>query len=58
MADLVNLHRARKAKARAQDVARAAANRTAFGLTKAQKAKGAAAKAKARSVLDGHKREP
>ena len=58
MAEIVNLNRARKAKARTERAGEAAANRAAFGLTKAQKAEGKALKAKAETALDGHKREP
>ena len=38
MADIVNLNRARKAKARAEKAAASAANRRKFGRTKAEKA--------------------
>jgi hypothetical protein len=58
VAEIVNLNRARKAKAGDQAKARAAANRASFGRTKAQKAADRAEKAKADAVLDGHKREP
>ncbi len=57
MTEVVNLNRARKAKARDQASATAAANRFAHGLTKARKAAARAAKAKADAVLDGCKRE-
>jgi hypothetical protein len=56
--EVVNLNRARKARARDEASAAAAANRVAHGLTKAQKAVARAAKGKARALLDGHKREP
>ena len=58
MAEIVNLNRARKAKAGEQAKARAAENRVSFGRTKGQKAKASAAKAKSEAMLDGHKREP
>jgi hypothetical protein len=56
--EIVNLNRARKAKARAAAGAQAAQNRAAFGRTKTQKAVGRAAKAKSDTALDGHKRDP
>jgi hypothetical protein len=56
MADLVNLNRFRKQKARAEKEAAAAENRARFGRTKAEK--GAEAKEAARKtrLLDGHRR--
>ena len=57
MADVVNLNRARKAKARAAATTQAAANRAAFGRTKAQKQADARERAHQDAVLDGARRE-
>ncbi|ATC31558.1 DUF4169 domain-containing protein [Caulobacter vibrioides] len=57
MADIVNLNQARKAKAKAEDKARAAENRARFGRTKAEKTLDAARVDKLRRDLDGAKRE-
>lgn len=57
MADIVNLNRARKAKARVQKEETAAQNRILFGRTKAEKHLDAARKAAEAKKLDGHKRE-
>lgn len=57
MAEIVNLNRARKAKARAEGQAKAAANRAAFGRTKAQKAADAEEAARRNALLDGAKRQ-
>ncbi|WP_288457412.1 DUF4169 family protein [uncultured Sphingomonas sp.] len=57
MADVVNLNRARKAKARAAATVQAAANRAAFGRTKAQKQADARERAHQDAVLDGARRE-
>ncbi|TCP42836.1 DUF4169 family protein [Rhodovulum marinum] len=54
---VVNLRAARKAKARADKRAEGDANAVKFGRTKTQKAREAAEAARARSVLDAHKRE-
>lgn len=58
VAEVLNLNRARKAKARVESKAQAARNRAAFGRTKAEKTTAQAEKAKADASLDGHKREP
>lgn len=58
MADIVNLNRARKAKARSDKEAQAAQNRIAFGRTKAEKQQAAAEKARADKQIDDHKRTP
>ncbi len=58
MSDVVNLNKARKARARTTAAARAAENRIAFGRSKAEKAAALTSAAKADSALDGHKREP
>lgn len=57
MADLINLNRARKDKARAEKEAQAAANRARFGRSKAEKQKDAAEKARAERIIDGHHRD-
>lgn len=57
MADVVNLNQARKAKAKADDKARAAENRVRFGRSKAEKSLEAARAEKLRRGLDGAKRE-
>ena len=58
MSDVVNLRTARKAKARAGTKRQAAANRAAFGRTKAEKATDAAAKERLARALDQARREP
>ena len=57
MAEIVNLNRARKAKARDAAEAKAAENRAKYGQTKAERARVAAEKAKLRAVIDGAKKE-
>lgn len=57
MAEIVNLRQARKGKARAEARAQADANAAKFGRTKAQKAVEAAEAARARTELDGKKRD-
>ena len=57
MGEVVNLRRARKARARTADEAQAAANRAAFGRTGEQKASDAADRHRAARELDGAKRE-
>jgi hypothetical protein len=57
MADVVNLNRARKAKAKVDRERQAAANRAAFGRTKAEKAKDAAERRRREETLDATKRE-
>lgn len=54
----VNLNRFRKARAKADDKARAAENRVAFGRTKAEKDLADARREKAARALDAKKREP
>jgi len=54
----VNLGRARKQRARAEKRADADANALKHGRTKTAKARDAAETEKARTHLDGHKREP
>ena len=53
MADVINLNRARKAKAKAAGKQAAVENRAKFGRTGADKALEAARKAKAEQALDG-----
>lgn len=57
MAEILNLNRARKAKAKADDKARAAENRAKHGRGKIEKALDAARADKLRRDLDGAKRE-
>ena len=57
MAEIVNLNRARKARARAEAAGKAEANRAKFGRTKAQKEAEAADQARRDTLLDGAKRE-
>lgn len=57
MADIVNLNQARKAKAKADDKARAAENRAKFGRTKSEKTLDAVRADKLKRDLDGAKRE-
>jgi hypothetical protein len=58
MAAIVNLNRARKAKARDAAQAKADANRAAFGRTKEEKAAAKAEVERAARDLDGAKLEP
>ena len=57
MAEIVNLNRVRKAKARDAADAKAAENRAKYGQTKAERARLAAEKAKLRAVIDGARKE-
>ncbi|WP_293393734.1 DUF4169 family protein [Nevskia sp.] len=57
MAELINLNKARKQKARAAAESLAAANRVKFGRTKAEKQRDASAEAEAAQRLDGLRRE-
>ena len=57
MADIVNFNQARKAKAKADDRARAAENRAKFGRTKGEKTLEAMRTEKFKRDLDGAKRE-
>lgn len=56
MAEIVNLRRARKQKARAETETEAAAKRLAHGQTKADRNRTKAEKEAAERKLDGHKR--
>ena len=55
MAEIVNLRRARKDKARQQRESEAEANRRRFGRTKAEKANDKDAQDRARREIDGKK---
>ena len=57
MAEIVNLNRARKTKARREAETAAAANRALFGRTKAEKQAAKAEAERQRRELDGAKRE-
>ncbi|MCX5497111.1 DUF4169 family protein [Kaistia dalseonensis] len=56
-ADLINLNRVRKAKARQDQAVRAEENRARFGRTKAEKNKAKAEAEMAARQLDGHRRD-
>lgn len=56
--EVVNLNKARKARARDAAKTLAAGNRVAFGRTRAEKAKGKAEAAQAARLLDGKRLEP
>ena len=57
MTELVNLNKARKARARVDGKVKATENRVRFGLTKGQKIVGALDADRARRALDDKKRE-
>jgi hypothetical protein len=57
VAEIINLRRARKARARATAETTAAANRAAFGRTKAEKQAADADIARHDKTLDGAKRD-
>jgi hypothetical protein len=57
MGEIVNLNRARKARAKAGEQAEAAANRVKHGRTKAEKVDDRAAEDRRRRLLDGAKRD-
>jgi hypothetical protein len=57
MAEIVNLKRVRKARARSEADAKAAENRAHYGQTKAERARLAAEKATLRAVIEGAKKE-
>ncbi|WEK44599.1 MAG: DUF4169 family protein [Candidatus Sphingomonas colombiensis] len=57
MGEVVNLRLARKAKRRATETTTAAANRAAFGRTKAERALAHAERERTERVLDGAKRD-
>lgn len=57
MGEVINLRRAKKARARVEAAATAAANRVAFGRTKAERAAAAAEADRSERILDGAKLE-
>jgi hypothetical protein len=57
MAEIVNLRRARKQKVRAEDAARAEANRARFGTPKAERENRAAEEQRASRAHQAHKIE-
>jgi hypothetical protein len=57
VAEVVNLNRARKDRARAADKAKAAENRVTFGRTKAEKRAAKVERERTDKALDGHERE-
>jgi hypothetical protein len=57
-ADIINLRRTRKAKARLERENEAAANRRLFGRTKAEKKSERAERERAAKLIEGHRREP
>jgi hypothetical protein len=57
-ADIVNLRRARKAKARAEREKTAADHRVAFGRSKVEKQLTKAERERAARTIDAHRREP
>ncbi len=58
MADVINLNKARKAKAKAGDKRAAVENRAKFGRSGADRSLEAARKSKAEQTLDGAKLTP
>lgn len=57
MTEIINLNRARKARAKALDKAQAAVNRVAHGRIKGQKQASQMEQTRAARLLDGQKRE-
>jgi hypothetical protein len=57
MAEIINLNKARKAKARVEKSVQADANRARFGRTRSEKAADAADKARIARKLDDSKRD-
>ena len=55
MAEIVNLHRARKARIRAESDAKAAENRALFGRTRQERDRQSAERAQAVRKLEGHR---
>ncbi len=55
MSEIVNLRQAKKRRARAEKEAKAAANRTQFGRSKAERKKTATERARDKRDLDGKK---
>ena len=56
-AEIINLRRARKAKARVERATEAAANRRRFGRSKDEKRKEAAERERAARSIEGHRRD-
>jgi hypothetical protein len=54
-AEIVNLRRVRKAKARGEKERQAAQNRAAFGRTKAERLQSQAEEARLRAQVEGHR---
>lgn len=57
MAEIINLNRARKARDKAEDKARAAKNRVSHGRTKAEKTAARIEAERSARLLDGAKRD-
>jgi hypothetical protein len=57
MAEIVNLNKARKARAKAEAGKQAEANRAKFGRTRAERDREAAEQARRAALLDGAKRD-
>ena len=57
MAEIINLNKARKARARSTKAAKAVENRARFGRTKAEKAADSAERARIDRTLDESKRD-
>jgi hypothetical protein len=57
MSEIINLNRARKARAKAADKVRAAANRTTFGRSAADRKTAEAESRRLARLLDGAKRD-
>jgi len=57
MAEIINLNKARKARAKADKAIRAQENRAAFGRSKAERQADAAEKARIAKLLDDSKRD-
>lgn len=57
MGEIVNLRKARKAQARTAKEATATENRARFGRTGSEKARDREEAARARQLLDGHRRD-
>ena len=57
MAEIINLNRARKARDKVEDKAKAAENRVSHGRTKAEKAAARTETERASRLLDGAKRD-
>ncbi len=57
MADILNLNKARKAKAKQEDKTQAAANRALHGMSKAEREAQRKEAERSRREIDGHKRD-